>query len=138
MADYTVTAASVLASSTATKRDGVAGATITAGQALYLDSSDQTLKLADSNSGTAAARTVVGISLNGGATGQPIKYCTADSGFAPGFSIPAGSVVILSDTPGGLRPVADAVSGDFVTVIGLGIGSNTMALGFIASTIAVP
>jgi hypothetical protein len=64
MADLTITAASVLAGSGAKKVNGTAGATITAGQAVYLDSADNEYKLADNDSATAAVRTVAGIALH--------------------------------------------------------------------------
>jgi hypothetical protein len=49
MADISITAASVAASSAASKVTGVAGATITAGQVVYLDTTTNTYKLADAN-----------------------------------------------------------------------------------------
>ena len=73
MADLVVTPASVLTSDIAKAKRGIAGATIVHGKALYLDSADNKLKLADSNSGSAGAalRTFKGIALNAAPDGQP-------------------------------------------------------------------
>ena len=74
MADISVTASAVVASVTAlVEHGGKAGATITAGQVLYKDSSDGKLKLADNDSGTAAVRTVYGIALHASLDGQPLS-----------------------------------------------------------------
>jgi hypothetical protein len=139
MADYTVTAANVLASDKGQIREGKSGVAILAGQGLYKDPSDGSLKLADSNSGTAAARTLEGIALTSApGVGQPVKYVSADPAFKPGFTIAPGDIVLLSDTPGGLRPAGDAVTGDFVTTAGLGLANNFMNLIFAASDAAKP
>ncbi len=130
MANYTVTAASVLASVGATTRTGVAGATITAGQYLYIDTANSNvLKLADAN-GTAVERVVAGVALHASLTGQPIKYATLDPAFVPGFTTAAvGDIVILdSATPGDAQPSADATAGDYVTV--LGVMTSTTAMNF--------
>lgn len=138
MADLTVTAASVLKGTTGNAADGVAGTTLAAGDVLYRDSSDLSLKLADANSVTAAVRTVVGIALNGAATGQPVKYIVSDTDLTPGFSSTAGEVVILSATPGKMAPAADAASGDYVTVIGIMKSATKMKTVFIAADAAKP
>ena len=76
MADLSITAASVLAGSDASIKDGNLGAAVTAGQVVYLDTSDSRWKLADNNSATAIVRVPGGIALNGGASGQPVKVLT--------------------------------------------------------------
>jgi hypothetical protein len=120
MASQVVVPADVLASAGATKKTGVAGATITQGQVLYLDAVDNKLKLADAN-GAAALRVVEGISLNAASAGQPITYITRDPAFKPGFAVVVGENYILaSDTPGSIALHADAVAGDYVTNLGVG------------------
>lgn len=117
MADYSVTASSVLASGTGTKVTGTAGATLTAGQSLYADASDSNkLKLADANASLATA-TLAGIALHGATSGQPITYCTADDDFTHGLSgVAAGDIIILSATAGALAPAADLATGMFPVV----------------------
>lgn len=130
MPDYTVTAASVLSSIGASSKTGVAGATITAGQYLYVDTAnDNVLKLADAN-GNALQRVVAGVALHGSASGQPIKYTSVDPDFTPGFTTAAtGDIVILaSDNAGAAAPASDATSGDYVTVVGVMSSSTKMNL----------
>lgn len=114
MADLSVTAANVLASTSAAGvATGTAGATITAGQAVYLDSATGTLKLAVKTSLAAAA--AVGIALNGGASGQPIKYVYQDDDFTPGATLVTGTSYAVGATAGNLAPVADLASGNYAT-----------------------
>jgi hypothetical protein len=128
-ADLAVTAASVLKSSSAKVSEGIAGATITAGQAVYIDTSDSDkIKLADAD-GTAPANTFAGIALHAALAGQPIKYATNDSGFTPGFTSTAGAVVYLSDVAGGLTAtIGDLEAGDTITVVGVMTTTTVMNL----------
>jgi hypothetical protein len=139
MADLSVTAASVLASSTATKSTGVAGATITAGQALYADATaDGVLKLADANASLATS-TMVGIALHAALTGQPITYVTADSNFAHGLgSVTAGQVIVLSATAGALAPVADLATGWFPVVAIISTSATHGVLAITRGGVACP
>jgi hypothetical protein len=117
MADLTITAANVLAGANAKKRRGIAGATITAGQALYEDSSaSYTLKLAD-NDASAATSKCVGISLHGALAGQPIEYVYEDDDFTPGATLTAGLVYVLSGTAGAIAVSADLGAGDYPVVL---------------------
>lgn len=128
-ADLAVTAASVLKGSSAKVSEGIAGATITAGQALYVDTSDSDkLKLADADA-AAPANTFVGISLHAALAGQPIKYATKDAAFTPGFTAIAGDPIYLSDIAGGLtKTFADLETGDVVTVVGVMTSTTVMNL----------
>ena len=105
MADLSVTAANVQPSAAAViLRDYNYGATVTAGQAVYLDAS-QTWQLLDidaNNIGTNAIGTVRGIAINGGASGQPAAVCTKDTDFTPGATLTNGSMVYGSTTAGGV------------------------------------
>ncbi|MES2570581.1 MAG: hypothetical protein V4710_11075 [Verrucomicrobiota bacterium] len=135
MADKTVTPSSVLASSAADVRRGVAGVAIAAGQSLYKDTSDNTMKLYDAN-GVAPANVFAGISQHAAAVGQPISFVYSDPSFTPGFAVAAGEVLIGSATPGGIAVVADIASGLFVTILGIGIGSNKVKLDPVVSGVA--
>jgi hypothetical protein len=127
MGNLSITAAGVLASSGATLALGTAGATITAGQPLYLDESggtaDATYKLA---SATGLAQSVVkGISLWGCASGQPILL--AVDGLLTMATTAAGAVYCLSTDAGKIFTATDLVtSGTYVTVIGLGTATNRL------------
>ena len=65
MADLTITAANCVAGDGSTTVTGTAGATITAGQAVYKDSTTGKYLLADSDSATVAAKRAAGVALNG-------------------------------------------------------------------------
>lgn len=124
-ADLSITAANVVAGSGSQVVQGTAGATVTAGQAVYLDTSAGMWKLADDNSGTAAARSPGGIALNGAATGQPLSVLKSGH-VTIGATLTAGVAYYLSDTPGGICPVADLAAGEYPTI--LGIATSTTVL----------
>jgi hypothetical protein len=110
MTDITVTAAKVGASDTQQREilHLIAGATITAGQAVYQTTAGKA-DLADA-SATGTAQ-VVGIALTGGVAGQPIAILKR--GFVEGFSITGltyGVRVYLSDTAGALADSAGTVA----------------------------
>jgi hypothetical protein len=125
MADLAITAASVLPGTGAKIVEGTAGASVTAGQVVYLDSSANSYKLADCNSATAAVRSPAGIALHASATGQPLAVATAGP-VTIGATLTAGVAYYLSGTPGGIRPVADNTTGDYPVI--LGIATSTTVL----------
>lgn len=127
MADLTITAASVLAGANAVKKDGVAGETITAGKAVYLASATKKWMLADSNSGTAEARKAGGIALNGAALNQPLAVQISGD-ITIGATLTAGTAYYLSDTAGGVCPLADVGSGEYICQLGLAKSTSVLAL----------
>lgn len=126
MSDITVTAAKVgvVYPEKAEIFDGIAGATITAGQALYFDSTAGTLKLADANgSGTLQFR---GIALNGGGAGQAISVLK--EGHCYGFTVTSASydaALYLSNTAGALADSAGGTSINCGRVVALPDSSLT-------------
>lgn len=136
MADLTITAANVIAGSGASAARGIAGATVTAGQSVYLDATTGKWKLADNNSATAAARTPGGLALNGAADGQPLAVHTAGP-VTIGATLTAGVAYYLSDTPGGICPVADLASGEYPTVIGIATSTTVLKVAITPSGVAL-
>lgn len=128
MTDIVVTAASVLASGQATKETGIAGAAITAGQTVYKEATTNLFKLADSNSGTAEVKAVYGVALHAAATGQPLTVVKDDPSFTPGATVVVGTSYWLSETPGGIQPVADLGSGEQLVLLGVGKTTSTISL----------
>lgn len=118
MADLIITAASVLPGTGAAIKHVVAGATVTAGKAVVRDAATGNWVLADSNHATAALRVPGGIALNGASDGQPLAVLTGGP-VTLGAVLTAGVAVYLSDTPGGLCPVADIGSGERSVLVGL-------------------
>lgn len=126
MADVTVTAIEVLPASDTIYADGIAGATITAGQTIYLDSATNTIKLADANASSATAD-MKGIAMHGAASGQPVRYAAGGS-IDPGFTVGVGTVYVLSATAGGIAPVADLATGLYPVIVGVGTSASNLKL----------
>lgn len=127
MVDLVITAASVLPGTDtegAQFEAGIAGASITAGQPVYLDSTTNTYKLADNNDTSAALSVVRGIALHAAATGQPLKIQTRGP-ITIGATVASGSVYVLSATAGGIAPVADLATGNRCTILGVGLNGST-------------
>ena len=126
MADLTVTPASVIPSANAVIAIGTAGATIVAGQTLYIDTANSNvLKLHDSD-GSALTSTLAGIALGGAASGQQVRYVTQDPALVLGCTMAVGDTLWGSETAGGLTATfADFEAGDFITVVGICTVANS-------------
>ena len=137
MADLTITAASVLKGTGAITETLIAGAAITAGQSVYKDASDANkAKLTDADSATAAARVFYGIALNGAASGQPVVVQTGGI-ITIGATVAVGVAYYLSDTAGGICPFADLESGDYPTIIGIGVSTTAIKIGPLAAGVVI-
>jgi hypothetical protein len=136
MADLTNTAAIVVADANSTTESGVLGATVTAGQVVYKDTSDNRWKLADNNGASALIRTPQGIALNGGAAGQPVRVLRGGS-ITIGATMTAGVAFYLSDTPGGICPVADLAVGEYPSVIGIATSTTVLLVNFTPSGVSL-
>lgn len=128
MTDISITAANVVKGSNAITEAGHAGATITAGQAVYLDPADRRYKLADSNGATALIRTPRGIALNGASAGQPLTIQKSGS-LTIGATLTAGVTYYLSDTPGGICPLADVGAGEYACIVGIALSASVLDIG---------
>lgn len=125
MADLSITASSVVKGVGATTANGIAGATITAGQPLYIDTANSdVIKLADANSSDLTS-TVCGISLHGASTGQPITYITYGP-LTVNAVLTTGAVYVASATAGSIAPTADLTTGWRTSI--LGYASSTTVL----------
>jgi len=136
MADITITAANVLQGAGARVENGFAGAAITAGQVVYLDSADNLYKLADSDGASAPIRAPRGFALNGAATGQPLAVQRSGD-LTIGGTLSPGVTYYLSDEPGAICPFADLATGDFPVSVGIAKTASVLTVGFAAATAAV-
>lgn len=131
MADIVVTPGSVVKGSNASITDGTIGGTaltITAGQAVYFDATTSRWLLAQADGSTAeAGESGVGIALNGGSTGQPVKVQTAGQ-ITMGGTVVIGMGYVVSAAAGGVAPLADLVSTNKVTPLGWGITAAIISL----------
>lgn len=129
MADLVITAANVIAGASAQTKTGIAGATIAAGDIVYLDSATTgKWQLADSDAAGAEARgqtSNIGIALNSAALNQPVIVQVAGP-VTLGAVLTAGQALYLSDTPGKLCPVADITGGDYFTLMGQAASTSVL------------
>ena len=127
MADLTVTAANVTQVDGGVI-DGIAGETITAGQAVYLDTTTGLFMKAINNS-TAAIATVAGIALHGSALNQPLRV-QASGTINAGATVAIGVTYCLSATSGGICPDTDVGTGNtkYKSVIGVGTTAARLAI----------
>ncbi|MET4174780.1 hypothetical protein ABIB99_005886 [Bradyrhizobium sp. LA6.1] len=126
MADLSITAANVLPGAGAVTEDGLAGATITAGQAVYRDT-DNSYKLADADAASALIRTARGIALNGAAAGQPLKIQKSGE-ITIGATLTGGTTYYLSGAAGGICPLADVGTGEYFHIVGIAKSTTVMLL----------
>jgi hypothetical protein len=109
--------------------NGTAGGTITAGMPLYKDTTDgNALKPGDASAAASAA--FAGIALNGAADGQPVAYAKPGATINWGATLAKGTLYVISATAGGVAPVADLASGEYITALAVGIGTaNAKVIG---------
>lgn len=128
--DVTITAADVLevaGSATRAVDGGAAG--LVAGKLVYEDGTNG-LKLADA--GAVATADVVGMLLNGGGIGQPLKVVTGGD-VTVSAVLTIGVRYVLSDTAGGLAPNVDVGSAKVGVFIGIATTTTNLKLGILNS-----
>lgn len=128
MANLSITAANVVASSVARIERGTSGATVTAGQVVYLDAvTTGKWQLADADAVTAPARGQgkTGIALNGASDGQPLAVLTGGP-ITIGATLTPGTAYYLSDDPGMICPLADVTGGDYYVLIGMATSASAL------------
>ena len=126
MADLVITPANVLPQSNTTTKSGTAGASINAGQMIYLDTADSNkAKLADAN--VLLTAVVAGMALCDAEPGQPIQWASAGD-VAVGTMLTPGIVYLLSGTAGGLKPDADMTGSDYVSLFAIAKSTSVLTL----------
>lgn len=126
MAALTITAANVAWVSGTKNASYNAGAAITAGQAVYLDSATSTWKLADADA-SAATADCAGIALCTGVSGQPMVVQT-DGTITIGATMTLGEVYFVSTTAGAIIPAGDLASPARTTIVGVATSTTVMTL----------
>lgn len=127
MADLSITAANVVKGTGSTIERVTSGATITAGQLVYLDSADSDkAKLAQGNA--AGTSTVYGISLHAALANQPLTVLTAGP-CNVGATLAVGQTYVLSAAAaGGIAPVSDVSTGEYVSHIGIALSASNLSV----------
>ena len=124
MAALSITAGSVVLVSGPTD-SGVAGATLTAGMALYEDAADSnSLKGVDADAEASAV--FKGIALHGASDGQPIKYASPGATVNMGATLTVGVTYYAGLTAGDVGLLGDLSAADYVTIIGVGLTAANM------------
>ena len=136
MVALTITATSVVAQPGATIIDGTAAATITAGQAVYLDTATGLYGLADTDGATTDIRAFAGFALNGAAVSQPIRIHQRGP-LAIGATVTRGVGYYLSPTAGGVAPVADIITGAYPTFLGFATSATVINVQPVAAGVIV-
>jgi hypothetical protein len=134
MADLTITVADVKKTDSTSIAEGIAGATITAGQPVYKDSTASN-KLKPADADVLASAAAVGIALHGASADQPLKYATSGN-LTLSAVMTAGAVYVVSTNAGGIAPVADLGSGDYVTLLGIATSTSNLKLSISVSATA--
>jgi hypothetical protein len=134
MADLTITVADVKKTDSTSIAEGIAGATITAGQPVYKDSTASN-KLKPADADVLASAAAVGIALHGASADQPLKYATSGN-LTLSAVMTAGAVYVVSTNAGGIAPVADLGSGDYVTLLGIATSTTNLKLSISVSATA--
>lgn len=132
MANLTITPSSVamVLGPLVTKTAGVA---IAAGEAVYLDSTTSTMKLADADAVDTARAS--GIAVNSAAAGQPVTYQAAGT-ITIGATVVTGTAYYLSATAGSICLESDLASGDFPTLLGFATSTTVITISIVQSGIA--
>lgn len=125
MVEATVTAAEVTIGTTPKIVQGIFGATVTQGKAVYKDEDDSKWKLAQCD-GTAeeAGRGGIGVALNSGVDGQPAQIRVGGGVFDPGFNPTESIIYVVGTTAGAMMPSADLASTNYCTVLYVGDGDG--------------
>jgi hypothetical protein len=118
MADLAITNTAVVPAAGSQFVTYIAGVAITAGQPVYLDPVDNTVKLPTANNATAAARSPLGWAVNGASIGQPVSI-QRDGDITMNAVLTRGVTYYLSRTAGRVAPFADLTTGDFPTILGV-------------------
>lgn len=127
MSAISVTAASVAPGTDCEIVNATAGASITAGQPLYIDTANgSVMKVADCDL-SALAATVAGISLHAASSGQPIAY--AKAGYVTfNAALTAGKAYVLGATAGDICPIADLTTNWRTSLLGIAYSTTSLKL----------
>lgn len=134
--DVTVTATAVLPGTGVLYHDAILGETVTAGQVCYILAATSAAWLADADA-SAAAATIKGVAMNGGAAGQVVRLAVGGE-IDPGFTVTVGQTYVASGTAGGIAPIADLASSDYVSHLGWGKSASILKLDINNTAVQVP
>jgi hypothetical protein len=115
------------------QRTAEAGVAIAAGESVYIDTAGLAQLCEKGASAVEAA--FAGIALNDAGVAQPVTYQAAGS-IDLGSVIAAGVIYVCGAAAGGIAPSADIGTGNFVTIIGVGLNGTDLQIGVNQSGVA--
>lgn len=140
MADITVTAANVgFGASTVKTRPVQFGEAVTQGQSVYQSGTDNKYYRTDADvlaTAVAAGIVMSPASTNGYGTIAVSSESPGQALVNLGATLAIGTVYCVSTTPGGICPVADLASGDFITILGVATTAALLDLRIVVSNTA--
>ena len=129
MADVTVTAANVIAGTSATSQMCKAKEAIDAGETVSIPVNTGTAPDAYLADASHATRYVItGVAESNAAVDQHMTIVIVDLEFVPGFTVTEGELYIQSNTAGKIAPCADLAVGMKPSVLGYGLASGKLQL----------
>lgn len=132
--DLVITAANV-AQASGVPQQYTAGATLTQGQCVYLNSSNQVVG-AKANGATTAP--VIGIALNAASSGQPVTVLTSGV-ITIGATTTKGTIYVVSAAnAGGIAPIGDLATGNYLSIIGYANSTTQITLTINATGVTLP
>lgn len=137
MADLSITANNVSPGTNSSKETLIAEEVITAGQGVAKDTSTGKIGLWDSNSVTAWKKAPYGIALNGAQINQPVSV-HKEGRINIGAVVSVGVAYFMSDTPGGICPMADVGSGENSALVGIATSTTQLSIKIVDFAVAVP
>ena len=135
MADITVTAANVAATSNTVTSLVQVGESVTQAQPLYLYTTDNKYYKADAD--VLATSKAAGIALTPASTDGYVLMAT-DGLVNLGATLTVGQVYVASTTAGGIAPYSDLATGDYVTLLGVATTAALLDLQLHVSQTAKP
>ena len=138
MADLTQTAANVgLAAASGPLEVVQAGGTVTQGNSVYLKSSDGKYWRTDADE-SAAAAAAKGIAMTAAVADGYFAIAKDGDTVNLGATLVVAETYIVSDTAGGIKPVADLTTGDYMTKLGVAATASSMLIKIDISGVAKP
>ena len=126
MADLTITAANVgLKSQSVSVQVVQFGEAVTQGQPLYRDTNDNKYNLCDSDAEASAK--CAGIAMTSGATDE-YGIIAKTGPIDVGATLTVGETYVVSTNAGGIAPIGDLTTGDYVTHLGVASAAATLEL----------
>ena len=135
MTDLVITAANVVPGANSKQETGTAGEALAPGKLIYKAAATNKWMLSDSNSATAEARTPTAVCLTGSGLNQPVV--AHRSGLLTiGAAVAANTPYFASDTPGGICPIADVGTGEYMTEVGIAVSATVIDVSFKSTGVA--